>query len=236
MRKLHKFPLASGWGLHNAHPDVNTFLKSAALFLCSAMFTHADVVMEQKLESPFISGNVVTKVKGERARVDVPAPEVGQTTILVDLKAGQMTTLVHAKKFLIKMDLAQAKSALDEQQKASGVDPAKAKPKATGEKEKIGDWDCDIYQLDLGNGTASKIWVAKDYPHYKELMAQLNKFNSAGPVAMGLDALKADLGGMTIKTEVTMPIGKLVNTLVSIKEQPIPDTEFEVPAGYEEKK
>jgi len=31
--------------------------------------------MEQKMESPFISGNVVTKVKGDRARVDVPAPD-----------------------------------------------------------------------------------------------------------------------------------------------------------------
>jgi hypothetical protein len=223
-------------GITQRSPVVNTLLKFATFSLCTAVLARADVVMEQKLESPFISGSVVTKVKGDRARVDVPAAEVGQTTMLVDLKAGQMTTLVHAKKFLIKTDLAQAKAALEEQQKASGVDLSKIQPKATGEKEKVGEWECEIFKLDLGNGTSSKLWVAKGYPNYKGITDQLNKFNSAGAVAMGLDSLKGDLGGMTIKTEVTMPLGKLVSTLVSAKEEAVPDSEFEVPAGYEEKK
>src|SRR6185369_13183637 len=175
-------------------------------------------------------------VKGDRARVDVPAPDGGQTTMLVDLKAGQMMTLVHAKKLLTKTDLAQAKAALEEQQKAAGIDLSKIQPKDTGQKEKVGDYDCEIFQLDLGNGTSSKMWVAKDYPNYKGITDQLNKFNSAGAVAMGLNGVKIDLGGMTIKTEVTMPLGKLVSTLVSVKEQGVPDAEFEVPAGYEERK
>ncbi len=210
-------------------------LKFCALFLLSATLAHADLVIEQKMESSFMNGNMVMKVKGDRARMDVPSP-VGQTTVLMDMKAGQMTTLVHAQKMAMKMDMAQAKAAAEAQQKATGVDFTKMAPKATGEKDKVGEWDCEIYQMDMGNGMSSKMWVAKSYPNYKSIMEQMNKINSAASAGMGMDPSKFDLGGMTVKTEVTTPLGKVVSTLVSAKEQAVDDSEFQVPAGYNEMK
>jgi hypothetical protein len=210
-------------------------LKFCALFLVSATLAHADLVIEQKMESSFMNGNMVMKVKGDRARMDVPSP-VGQTTVLMDMKSGQMTTLVHAQKMAMKMDMSQAKAAAEAQQKATGVDFTKLAPKATGDKEKVGEWDCEIYSMDMGNGMSSKMWVAKSYPNYKSIMEQMNKINSAASAGMGMDPSKFDLGGMTVKTEVTTPLGKVVSTLVSAKEQAVDDSEFTVPAGYNEMK
>jgi len=210
-------------------------LLLGALLFISATFVRADLVIEQKMESSFMNGSMIMKVKGERARMDVPSP-VGQTTVLMDMKSGEMTTLMHAQKMAMKMNMAQAKAAAEAQQKNSGVDFTKMAPKATGEKGKVGEWDCEIYQMDMGNGMSSKMWVAKSYPNYKAIMEQMNKINNAASAGMGMDPSKFDLGGMTVKTEVTTPLGKVVSTLVSAKEQAVDDSEFAVPAGYNEMK
>ena len=209
-------------------------LKFATLLFTAAL-AHADLVVEQKMESSFMNGNMVMKVKGERARMDVPSP-VGQTTVLMDMKTGDMTTLMHAQKMAMKMNMSDAKKAAEAQQKATGIDFTKMAPKATGSKEKVGEWNCDIYEMDMGNGMSSKMWVAKDYPNYKSIMEQMNKINAAASAGMGMDPSKFDLGGMTVKTEVTTPLGKVVSTLVSAKEEAVADSEFVVPAGYNEMK
>lgn len=209
-------------------------LRICSALLLTAGFACADITIEQKMESPFVNGKMIMKVKGERARMDVPGP-AGDSTILMDLKSGEMTTLVHAQKMMMKINMAQAKAAAEAALKAGGgPDLTKMTPKATGQKEKVGEWDCEIYTMDMGNGMTTKTWVAKNYPNAKAIMAQMNKLNSAASAGMGMDTSKFDLGGMTVKTEASTPQGKIVSTLVSAKEGPIADTEFDAPAGYQE--
>jgi Domain of unknown function (DUF4412) len=209
-------------------------------FLCGflALFAvtgvRADLVIEQKIESQVMNGNMNMKIKGEKARMDIPSPVGGNMTILMDLANDQMATLVHAQKMVMKMKMADAKKAAEEQQKKSGVDVTKVEqPKATGQKEKIGEWNCEIYDVNFG-GMTGKMWVTKDFPNYKSIMEQMNKINSAASMGMGMDPSKFQLDGMTVKTEMAAPFGKMTSTLVKVTEGAVPDSEFEVPAGYKE--
>jgi hypothetical protein len=209
------------------------FLALCSLVLVSAVCAQGDLVVEQKMESSAMNGNMIMKLKGDRARIDMPSP-VGNTTVMIDMKSGQMTTLIHAQKMAMKMDMAQAKAAAEQQQKQSGLDLTKIAPKATGAKEAVGKWNCDIYEIDMGNGMTSKMWVTKDFPNYKPIMAEMNKMSSAMSSGMGIDPAKFDLGGMTVKTETMTPIGKIVSTLVSAREELVADSEFAIPADYNE--
>jgi hypothetical protein len=211
-------------------------LLRLSVFLLAAVIARADLVIEQKIESQFLNGNSTVKIKGEQARMDMPSPIGGNVTVLMDLKSGQMTTLIHAQKMAMKMNMAEAKKAAEEQQKKTGVDLTKIEaPKASGQKEKIGEWNCDIYEVNMG-GMTGKMWVTKEFPNYKAIMDQMNKINSAASAGMGIDPSKFQLDGMTVKTEMSTPVGKMTTTLIKATEVAVPDSEFAMPAGYNEVK
>jgi hypothetical protein len=112
---------------------------------------------------------------------------------------------------------------------AQGVVKDAEKPKATGQSEKVGDWNADIYTLNVA-GMAMKFWVAKDFPNAAAVKEQMNKLQKL--MAGSVDLSKFDLPGMTVKTEMTMPQGKMTSTIVSVKEGPVADSEFAIPADY----
>jgi hypothetical protein len=208
-------------------------LLRLGLFLLAAVVGRADLVIEQKIESQIINGNSTMKIKGDKARMDMPSPVGGNVTVLMDMKSGEIATLIHAQKMAMKMNMNQAKKAAEEQQKKSGIDLTKFEKKPTGQKEKVGEWECEIVEVNMG-GMNGKMWVAKDYPNYKTIMDQMNRINAAASAGMGLDPSKMDLGGMTVKSEMTTPVGKMTTTLVKVSEDPVADSEFSVPAGYKE--
>ncbi len=207
-----------------------------SLLLLMAVGVRADLVIEQKMESQLMNGSMIMKIKGDQARMDMPSPVGGKISVIMDMKSGEMATLMHEQKMAMKMNLGDAKKAAEDQQKASGIDLTKIeKPKATGVSEKVGDWNCEVYEGNFG-GMAAKMWVAKDFPNYKTIMEQMNRINSAASAGMGFDPSKFDLGGMTVKTEMSTPVGKMTTTLVKATEEAVADTEFKVPAGYNEMK
>jgi hypothetical protein len=208
-------------------------LLRLSMFLFAAVLAHADLVIEQKIESQFLSGNSTMKIKGEQARMDMPSPVGGNVTVLMDLKSGQMATLMHAQKMAMKMNMADAKKAAEDQQKKTGIDVTKIEPaKATGEKEKVGEWNCEIYTVNMG-GMNGKMWVTKEFPNYKVIMDQMNKINAAASAGMGMDVTKLP-DGVTVKTEMSTPVGKMTTTLVKVSEEAVADSEFTVPEGYKE--
>lgn len=193
--------------------------------LSTAASLQADVVIEQKLESAAINGVMTMKIKGDHARMDMPSP-AGQMSAITDLKAGQIVTLLPAQKMAMKMSIDDAKKAAQGQ-----VPDATAAPKDTGKKEKVGDYDCEIYTIDAA-GTTATMWVAKGYPNYKKFLEETKKLSALSQT--GIDPNKFDLGGMVVKTEMNTAIGKMSMTLISAKEEPVPDSEFVVPQGYTE--
>ena len=207
-------------------------LRLAPLFL-AVVFARADVTIVQKMESAMINGEVTMKLKGDRARMDMPSPLGGNVTTLMNFTSGEMITLLHQQKMAMKLNLADVKKQQEAGQKALGVDSSKIeKPKATGKTEKVGDFDTEIFEMNQGTLQA-KLWIAKSFPNAQAIKDQMMKLSSAMGGA-GFDPSKVDVPGMVVKSEVTTPVGKMTITLVRAKEEPVDEKEFDKPEGYQE--
>ena len=209
-------------------------LRLVPLILAAAL-ARADIVVEQKMESAVINGNVTMKLKGDRARMDMPSPIGGNVTTLMNFKTGDMVTLMHQQKMAMKMNLNDVKKQQEAGQKALGLDPSKVeKPKATGTKEKVGEYDTEIYDMNQG-ALQAKLWIAKDFPNAEVIKQQMMKLSSSMGGG-GIDPSKIDVPGMVVKSEVSTPVGKMTITLVKAKEEPVDEKEFVQPEGYQEMK
>jgi len=186
--------------------------------------------MVQKTDAGGQAIEVTTKIKGDLARVD----QGDKMTVIVGAEG--MTMLMHAQKMLMKMDVATMKAAMDMAGKVMPGQQAAAKPVATGQKEKVGEWDTEIFTWEgqMGKG---RFWVAKDFPKYQEINAISDKLGKVvGKAMSGLAPQASDFDGMVVKSEVTM-MGKSVNSqLVSAKEETLDDKEFVPPTDYNEMK
>ncbi len=203
--------------------------------LFAAAIARADIVIEQKMESSMLTGNVTMKVKGDNARMETPTPLGGSALVLMNFKTGEMTTFtaIQGQKIAMKMNLEALKKQQEAGQKMLGVDPSKIeKPKSTGQKEKVGDYDTEIFEMNLG-ALQSKLWIAKDFPNAQAIKDQMMKISSSMGGA-GFDPSKVDVPGMVVKSEVNTPAGKMTITLVKAKEEAVDDKEFVKPEGYKE--
>jgi hypothetical protein len=201
-------------------------LPTLALFVVTTWTAHADVVIEQKLESAMMNGNMVMKIKGDQARIDMPSP-AGQATAIMNIKTGDMTTLMHTQKIAMKMNI---KAQLEAQKPTAAANTEK--PKAIG-TEKVGEWTADVYEFNAG-GVTGKIWAAKDFPNAQALRDELKKISAAS--ASGFDPNTLDVPGMIVKWHMTTPAGPVTFTLVKATQEPVADSEFAIPAGYNEMK
>ncbi|MHA3773742.1 DUF4412 domain-containing protein [Verrucomicrobiota bacterium sgz303538] len=203
--------------------------------LFAALLAHADLVVEQKLESAMMNGNMTYKIKGDLARMDMPTGPAGAMSTVINTGTGDVTTLIHSQKMAMKMNLKDVKAQMEAMQKSAGLDKSKAQPpKPTGEKAKVGQWDTEVYTADAG-GMKMKIWAARDYPNADAIKGQLNKVVEATSGGV-FDPKVYDVPGLIVKTEAEGPQGKVTTTLVDVKEQPVAESEFQVPSDYKEMK
>jgi hypothetical protein len=202
---------------------------SLIVLLLAATHACADWVLVQKTDADGKETVVTTKIKGEQARVDM-----GDKMSAI-LGADGMVMMMHAQKMMMKMDLAALKASLEKTGKSAGGQPA-AKPVATGQKEKVGEWNAEIYTWEgkLGKG---RFWVAKDFPKHAEISAISDKLGKVmGGVVSGISPQASDFDGMVVKSEMTMMGKSVVSHLVSAKEETVAPEEFAPPAGYTEMK
>ncbi|MEZ0254618.1 MAG: DUF4412 domain-containing protein, partial [Chthoniobacter sp.] len=182
---------------------------------------------------PQLNTSTTTKVKGDKLRVDIENGPAGAMSSIVDTKSGESIQLMHAQKMAVKTSGAALKQAMDAAKDKAGVKPGAAgELKPTGQTEKVGDFDCDIYTWTDGTNT-SKLWVAKNHPQAAALKAFEKQMRSGffGGMQMGPDT--SNLPGPAIKTETSVQGTKITSTINSIKEQNIDAKEFDVPAGYQ---
>ena len=200
----------------------------AAGLLAFVALARADLVMVQKVEGGGQAGDQTIRIKGDKARTDL-TPTMSMIT---DGATGEMITLMHSGKTYLKVSADQMKAMMEQLQKfRTSPEPTKLVP--TGKKEKIGEYDCDIFTANLGTMTVI-YWIAKTYPNYPQLLAALDKFRAGTISAMGnglMPDLK-DFPGMIMKTETDLGGKKIVTTLVSAKEENVDPTIFTIPTGY----
>lgn len=212
---------------------MKTFLIRLALPLLLATTASADWVIESNVESAKVNGVMTIKVKGDKMRMDIPNERIGAVSSIVDTKTGDTLQIVHAQKMAMKMDGEAVKKMITNAREKAGIKDGDANElKATGETEKVGEYDCEIYTW--SNGTISKkFWVSKNHPQAAALKELEKRMRSGlfGGMQMGPDA--TILPGAVLKTETTTPAGITRSIVTAIKEQDLDPKDFEVPEGYQ---
>jgi hypothetical protein len=194
----------------------------------------ADWVIVQKtfLDSKDKAESLIIKVKGEKARMDMGS----KMSLLHDGTTGEMKMFMHEQKMMMNMNGDTLKTAMALAGQFLGKQGESSKPEATGTKEKVGEYEAEIYQWKGPLGTG-KFWVAAGFPNFKELNAIQDKMTKAmGSPTASLAPQAADFPGMVVKSEMEVLGKKTVTELVSAKEEPVSDDNFAAPAGYQEMK
>jgi Domain of unknown function (DUF4412) len=208
-------------------------MKSPKLLIVSLLAcvsAHADVVFEQKFEigdqTSFVNR---MKIKGDRARVDMKSP-MGDVTIFLD-KSGKMVTYIHSQKVVTTTAMSNIKKGIETKLEKAGAKTPQPEPaKPTGENETIGDWSCEIWTRTIPTGTV-KEWRTKDIPNFKTILEQMKVIASMP----GIDVGQADNpDAIAVKKVRTGPTRTDKITILKMSEEPVPESEFVAPTGYQE--
>lgn len=206
--------------------------KFAILFLLilGGELARADLVMVQRVEGAGQSGEQTVRVKDGKARSDI----AGAVSVIVDRATGEATTLAHAQRGFLTLTPERSKAMADKMAAARGSQTPPALV-ATGRTEKIGEYGCAIFTTDLGKMKIT-YWLAKDYPNFAAILAQLDVLDSAplASASAGVAPRTKDLPGMPMKMQMEMGGQKVTVTLVSAKEEKVDPAIFAIPSGYKE--
>jgi hypothetical protein len=213
-------------------------VSSLLILLALAVTARADLTIVQQVGGAGPLAEVTMKIKGDKARIEA-SPEV---TMIFDGKTGESISIMHSQKIAMRTSAAQAKAAAAAitgkvaAPNAEGAGAGKSKVRSTGKKETIDGYEAEEYVTETPSYKAS-YWIAKNYPQGDEIVKQLQ---SMTPQAFSTSALATpdfrDFPGLPIRTNVTMGDTKIVSTIKSVKTEPLPDSDFMVPAGYKEMK
>ena len=205
----------------------------------SLVAAHADLVLQQTVESAMINGTVTTQIKGDKIRVDMPATPQGAMSTIMDLNSGDSVTLMHDQKAAMKVPGAQIKQMVEKMKQARASAGTNAPPPRfadTGKAEKVGSYNAEIYNWSSPDGANQTVWVTKDFPDYADIKVQMDKLNNSpiAQISKGTAPDVSTLPGMVVKTQMEMNGQKVTSTLVSAKEQSVDASIFQTPQGYQE--
>lgn len=215
-----------------------TFLQTmkTPLLAVSLLFAiaaaRADFVIEQKVDGlGQQSGNITVKIKEARARAEL-SPQI---SYIIDGVSGDSITLMHAQKSFMKVSAEQGKALMEQMRKKDGGDGKQTKPAASGQKETVNEWQAEIFTWSSGS-LAVRYWVARDFPNAAAIQTAMDKARAGGLGALNKNLLPAnsDFPGMVVKTEMKTKGKVVTSTIVSVKEEPVDEKVFAVPADYKE--
>ena len=198
-------------------------LFAVALAAASAQ---ADLILQQQIVTPDYNGVITMNVKGDKVRLDVNAGQPQALSTILHLSTGETITLVHGQKMFVKTQGTPAK-----QTSKAGAAPV---PHPTGQTQKVGEYDTALYTWSKANGITGAAWVAKTFPDYARIRADLAVLDQTAGAGNGASPELSKLPGMVVRSQVTGGGETLTMALISAKEGPLADSLFGVPHGYKE--
>jgi len=210
------------------------FLRLVGIASLALLFNtvRADLTIVQKVEGTDGGHEIKMKVKGDRARVEVNP----QMTTIIDAKTGEVLNLMNENKFFIRLSAESAKKIADAAKALVKQENVKSgTPTATGKKEKINGYDTTEYVTDSPTFHAS-YWVATTYPDYQKILEQMALLQKGAFAGIMKDMPSYQgLPGLPLRTEVKISGSPAIkSTIESVSLAPLPDADFEVPAGFNE--
>lgn len=194
-------------------------------FFCSV---RADLTIVQKVEGTAQNGEVTVKIKGDKERIDAPS----QPTRIIDGKTGQMTDLMNDRKSFVQISADQIKAAAESMNLNADKNSGGSKLTPTGKKETIGGYETEEYSYATPQFKAS-FWVATKYPGATDILKQMQAPIAGAwkPSNMGMPDY-TDFKGLPMKTVITVGTNEVVTTIVSVKQDPVSASEFEIPKDF----
>ena len=211
-------------------------MKSHLSVLTFAGFTivaaQADWVIESRVDTQQTKLKITARLADDLVRLDTETPNGGKTSTIVNATTGDSIQLIHAGKSVVRVPGSVVKQQIQAiKQATAGADTAPQKARPTGQKEKVGPWDCEIYTWSEGQASA-KLWVASNVPNGEELKAAMGKLRGGALAGSHVGPDESELPGPVVRSETTAGGQTSKMTMISVKEQKIDRTVFEVPPDY----
>jgi len=213
------------------------FFLPAIIMLC-LMITLPQVIRAQAFEgeismqmgSPMMGAqkmDILYSIKGTKLLQTADDPQAGKIAVYSDLKTGTQTIVQEAQKQGMQIDQKVMDSLMNSMKIPSLV------PKATGKKEKIGSYDCEVYVITIDSTQEMDMWLTKDLP--KDVTTAIKNCTEEGLKSTGMksDDLMAvfDKGYAQIKMEVKQNgITQMTNQFIKAEPKKLADALFVIPA------
>ena len=204
------------------------------LSICLLLPARADLTLVQKVEGTGQGGEMTIKIKGDKARIDA-SPKM---TTIIDGKTGEITNVMNDQKKILRISADKMRAATEMIGKFNGkkeqVEKAKLTP--TGKKETIAGYETEQYLYETP-GFKATYWIAPKYPDGASILKQLQSLNSEAwnPKRIGMPDYR-DFPGLPLKTVVSVGGSDVTTTLTAVKQDPVNDAEFAIPADFQEVK
>jgi hypothetical protein len=200
-----------------------------------AVTARGDLTIVQKVEGSGSVKQITTKLKGDKARVEV-SPQV---TTIIDNNSGEMLTLMNAKKKFLRISADKSKAIAELASKYGGDSSAPAersKLTATGRKEMINGYEAEEYVRESPSVKES-YWIALKYPDSAAIVKQLQAVIPAAwnEIAKGMFDFR-DFPGLPLRTIIKTEGKEITSMITSIKQDPLSEAEFSVPKDFQELK
>jgi hypothetical protein len=175
---------------------------------------------------------LIIKVKEDKIRYDIFFNGYGGSSIIIDLKSGDSFNLESMQKRITNLSFLFD----DTNAAAKGEWP---KFQDTGKTEMLNGYEAKIFKWTNADNMTETLWVANDYPNFKEIKDDLSKINigKLNVKKIWLPDLSS-LPGMPLKllipldNSITHGATNVSLVLVSAKEESIDDTNFDLPKDY----
>jgi hypothetical protein len=202
----------------------------ALAFWLGGAASYADLIVKQDAEGGGLHGEMTIQIKGGRARADL----VPQLSMLIDGDTGETIFLRHPSKTFTRLT-AKESAAFAERVEREQKSSAPSRLEATAERKQINGRMTTLYVWTVGL-MKMRFWVALDYPDADRIQKQLDVFQNGGlaGVAASLMPKPGSLPGVRLCTELDFNGQKVIYTITSIREEPVPAETFAIPRGYRE--
>jgi hypothetical protein len=213
------------------------FAIIAGLFVsCAAV--RADVEIVQLASGTNAVFPSTLRISGRMARLDRQENTNGSYAVIIDLDTRDSFTLLPKEKKFIQLSGEKVKSDIALDFKLFGATNDFYFPPqpalATGIIEPVAGYDTEIYSWRGAHGIEQKLWVAKKFPDYDKIraeLAKLDKFNLTGRHPNTQPEL-AKLPGMVVKSETTLGQVTQRQRLLSASVKPLDTNLFVLPPDY----
>jgi hypothetical protein len=208
--------------------------------VCAFTTLRADLTVVQHMDCAGHSWDTTILVKASRMRLD--ASDSPGYSVITDLKTGETIRLIHDGKTYMKIpgpgQLTHAFIDAEFHQLPGPPKDGWTASKPAAKKATISGYPADEYTCIIPGINASA-WLTKRVPDYANLLKEISAYPGQAakhPMREGIFALDmAALPGFPVRTVYEVQPGQTVtSTVLSMSAKPIADSEFDIPAGYEQ--